>query len=63
MLLTGVRFGEAVALQYKDFDGQSVYITKTLDYVSHKTSEGFNTTPKTEGRNVKLIYLIVRSTS
>lgn len=46
MLLTGMRFGEAVALQYKDFDGQSVYITKTLDYVSHKTSEGFNTTPK-----------------
>ncbi|MDN6640836.1 MAG: tyrosine-type recombinase/integrase [Tetragenococcus sp.] len=46
MLLTGMRFGEAAALQYKDFDGQSIYITKTLDYVSHKTSEGFNTTPK-----------------
>ena len=30
--LTGLRFGELVALKYEDYDGKSVSITKTLDY-------------------------------
>ncbi|MDN6013099.1 MAG: site-specific integrase [Lactococcus sp.] len=30
--LTGLRFGELVALKYEDYDGKSVSVTKTLDY-------------------------------
>ncbi|MDN6606606.1 MAG: site-specific integrase, partial [Tetragenococcus halophilus] len=48
MLLTGVRFGEAVSLKEKDFDGNSITVNSTLDYVSHKTSEGHQTTTKTK---------------
>lgn len=48
MLLTGLRFGEAVSLKEKDFDGNSITVNSTLDYVSHKTSEGHQTTTKTK---------------
>lgn len=45
--LTGLRFGEAVALKYDDFDGLSVDVRGTIDYVSFKSSSAHITSPKT----------------
>lgn len=34
--LTGLRYGELIALKYNDYDGKNVHITRTLDYTIKK---------------------------
>lgn len=48
--LTGLRFGELVALKYEDYDGRSVRITKTLDY-HYSNIKPIITTPKNSYSN------------
>jgi len=54
--LTGLRFGEAVALEYNNFKGDFIEVNGTLDYHTHKSSDGVKTTAKTgkSNRNVDL---------
>lgn len=44
--LTGLRFGELQALQWKNFDGKSIAVEGTLDAFKLKISEAVKTTPK-----------------
>ncbi|MGY3734125.1 tyrosine-type recombinase/integrase [Lactococcus hircilactis] len=44
--LTGLRFGELQALQWKNFDGKSIAVDGTLDAFKLKISEAVKTTPK-----------------
>nr|DAU91448.1 MAG TPA: Integrase [Caudoviricetes sp.] len=37
--LTGLRYGELIALKYNDYDGKAVHITKTLDYTIRKKNQ------------------------
>lgn len=46
LYLTGLRYGELIALQLKDYDGKQVSVNGTLDYTSKKMSEAEKTTPK-----------------
>lgn len=36
---TGLRYGELIALQWKNFDGKGVMVEGTIDYTTHKPSE------------------------
>ncbi|MDN5628315.1 MAG: site-specific integrase [Lactococcus sp.] len=45
--LTGLRYGELIALKYNDYDGKNVHITKTLDYTIKK-NKPVATEPKNE---------------
>lgn len=45
--LTGLRFGECIAITKDQYDGNSVYINGTIDYVSKKSSAAFKTPTKT----------------
>ncbi|MFV0556271.1 MAG: tyrosine-type recombinase/integrase [Lactovum sp.] len=51
LYLTGMRFGEMAALQWKNFDGKSVKVNGTLDYRNRRNSEvaKFNTTKTAAG--------------
>jgi len=46
LYLTGLRYGELQALQYKNFHKTFIEITGTLDYTSRKISEAKKTIPK-----------------
>lgn len=54
--LTGLRFGEAVALTYDNYKGGFIEVNGTLDYHTNKSSDGIKTTAKTgkSNRNVDL---------
>lgn len=58
--LTGTRFGEVVSLKAEDFDGSSIYINKTLDYLTYKNSEAHTTVPKTD-KSIRKIDLSDRA--
>lgn len=45
--LTGLRFGECVAIKKDQYDSESVYINGTIDYVSKKSSAAVKTPTKT----------------
>ncbi|MBO0438917.1 tyrosine-type recombinase/integrase [Candidatus Enterococcus ikei] len=47
MALTGVRFGEAIALDYSCLNGNTLNIDGTLDYTTKGTPELYKTLPKT----------------
>lgn len=46
--LTGLRFGEAIALVNSDLNGNKLTISSTLDYQTNKLSKAKRTTPKTK---------------
>lgn len=46
LYLTGLRYGELIALQLKDYDGKQISVNGTLDYTLKKMSEAEKTTPK-----------------
>ncbi|CAM3193695.1 tyrosine-type recombinase/integrase [Lactococcus hircilactis] len=46
LLLTGLRYGELMALQWKNFDGKSISIEGTLDYTMTKITEAVKTSTK-----------------
>lgn len=48
LALTGLRYGELAALQWKNFNGKSVSIDGTLDYTMSKMSEAVKTSTKNE---------------
>lgn len=47
MALTGLRFGEAVALEYSALSEKTLMIDSTLDYTTRKSSSFYKTLPKT----------------
>lgn len=47
MALTGLRFGEAVALEYSALSEKTLMIDSTLDYTTRKSSNFYKTLPKT----------------
>lgn len=47
LLLSGLRVGEALALTYKDIEGDVIHVTKTYDYLNNV----INDTPKTADSN------------
>lgn len=58
--LTGLRFGEAIALKYDDFKGDFIDVNGTIDYHTNKSSEGVKTTTKT-GKSTRRIDLSNRA--
>ncbi|WP_252899858.1 tyrosine-type recombinase/integrase [Lactococcus fujiensis] len=46
LLLTGLRYGELIALQWKNFKNTSIFIEGTLDYTLKKLSEAVKTSTK-----------------
>lgn len=52
--LTGLRFGEAVALIHSDLNDNELSIISTLDYQTNKLSEAKRTTPKTKKATRKI---------
>lgn len=56
LALTGLRYGELIALTYNDFDGEYIDINGTIDFRSQEYSKPVKTTPKTNAayRKIKL---------
>lgn len=48
LALTGLRYGELAALQWKNFKGKSIVIDGTLDYTMSKMSEAVKTSTKND---------------
>ncbi len=46
LYLTGLRYGELLALQMKDYEDGKISINGTLDYTSMKMDNAIKTTPK-----------------
>lgn len=60
LALTGLRFGEAVSLTVNQFDGTSVSVRATLDYISSKSSDAKLTAPKTK-KSIRTVELPTRA--
>lgn len=56
LALTGLRYGELIALTYNDYDGEYIDINGTIDFRSQEYSKPVKTTPKTNAayRRIKL---------